>query len=174
MTKETKFPYEIRKCVGKTIAAVTLIERDMVEEALPQRQRDDLSEGCLQIEFDDGSQLLLGDQTDCCELRYLATDDDLTSFVGATFQDVTALDIRKWSEDGTYESRAEELGHSGVADCRCENQIRISTSAGDLTLKAYVEGEGSYTQLQPHIVSLDASQVQRNQPRADRPRSTGG
>ena len=63
----------VQSATGKTIAVATL----------------DAVTSCLRLGFDDGTALVLWDAgQSCCESRYMRTDDDLSSIVGATLVEI--------------------------------------------------------------------------------------
>lgn len=69
----------LKASAGKTIRTVKL------SESLHE-------DGALIIAFDDSALVLWDGGRSCCEHRYMSTDDDLSSFVGATFTDAEIRD----------------------------------------------------------------------------------
>ena len=80
--------------------------------------------------LEDNSKLaLFDDGQSCCEIRYMHTDDDLGSFLGAIFQDVEIRDgATKENEWDTIESQF----------------LIVSTSKGQFTVVNYNEHNGYY------------------------------
>lgn len=100
------------KSIGKTIESVTLT--------------DDV----LELHFTDKTVLCFDDDgQSCCETRYMRTDDDLTSFVGATFE------------------KAELAEAPNVEDEYGEHEVqflRVYTSKGVLVCASHNEHNGYY------------------------------
>ena len=86
--------------------------------------------GALLVDFDGGTRLVIFDaDRQCCEERYLHTDDDLAQFVGATFLGLSRRSVEKKEED--YEV------HEIVF-------IAVKTSLGHITLETHNVHNGYY------------------------------
>jgi hypothetical protein len=102
-----------KRSVGKTITALKITELDRLHFA-----------------FVDDSELVLFDNgQDCCEHRYMHTDDDLQYFVGAKFLGAEVRDGPTTSED--YEVKESQF-------------LIISTDKGQFTVVNYNEHNGYY------------------------------
>lgn len=88
------------------------------------------NEDRLNIEFEGGGNLLIWDSgQSCCEHRYMTTDDDLASFVGAKLVDIEVLDGPNVSEyDGCHDTQF----------------VRVNTTAGTVTVVTHNEHNGYY------------------------------
>lgn len=104
----------VAAAVGKTITAVSLDEER-------NRLRVDTN-GAPPFELFDNGQ-------SCCEHRYMKTDDDLGSFIGATLLGVEVADGPAADE------------HGDQIDCQF---LRLKTSTGDLTIANYNSHNGYY------------------------------
>lgn len=90
----------------------------------------ELSGNTLELTFDDGSVLALADNgQSCCEERYMRTDDDLTKFAGATFDDIELAEAP---------SLPYEYGSHDV------QFLNVKTSLGVFTMSNHVEHNGYY------------------------------
>ena len=81
----------------------------------------------LQLVFVDGSELLLEDcGQDCCELRYMTCDDDLTQFTGACLVNVSTAPVphaESESEDDVHEVQFLHVRTTdGVITCETHNE----------------------------------------------------
>lgn len=84
----------------------------------------------LNIEFEGGGNLLIWDSgQSCCEHRYMTTDDDLASFVGAKLVDIEVLDGPSGEGNG---------------DCHDTQFVRVNTTAGTVTVVTHNEHNGYY------------------------------
>jgi hypothetical protein len=103
------------KVVGRKITALEL--------------RDDV----LQVTLE-GAALALADMgQDCCEERYMRTDDDLQSFVGAT---LFGVEVRAAPSIETGETRGDP--------CHDVEFLVVHTDRGDLTMSSHNEHNGFY------------------------------
>jgi len=101
--------------LGKTISSLNLNKSD---EAL-------------HFKFTDGSALKLWDDgQDCCESRYMTTDDDLESFVGS---ELVSIELRNGGfTQGEY------------GDCHEIMFLLVNTSKGTFTMETHNEHYGYY------------------------------
>ena len=107
----------IKGAVGKTIAALKID---------PEYSR----EGALVFAFTDGTGMRLRDDgQNCCESRYLHTDDNLAAFEGAQF---VGADLREAPSIPT------EYGDHEVLF------LVVSTSIGEFTVETHNEHNGYY------------------------------
>jgi hypothetical protein len=86
----------------------------------------------LQFEFTDGSSFIIFDngQT-CCEERYLTTEDDLSSFIGDQFLEITEKNYT-----------IEDLSNgSGDAECL---DIEVQTNKGFFSFQCHNDHNGYY------------------------------
>jgi hypothetical protein len=84
------------------------------------------------FKFADGSTLsLFDDGQSCCESRYMRTDDDLSYYVGAEFQNVEIKDGPDQEDD--------EYGEAH----ECQFLV-ITTDKGQFTMSNHVEHNGYY------------------------------
>lgn len=102
-----------RNALGKVIASITLEE-----------------EKCI-VEFDDGTGLVLQDTPQCCETRYMRSDDDPLHFVGARLlgvelRDVSTGDSKHWGDPHEIQFLA------------------IKTDRGDFVIANHNEHNGFY------------------------------
>jgi len=106
--------------VGKVIASIK-IDEDANH-----------GKGELQIGFTDGTKLYVhDDRQQCCEYRYLHTDDDLTYYIGATLIKLRIAEVTSVKqEDYAYEHDVQFL--------------HIVTSKGTFTLETHNEHNGYY------------------------------
>jgi len=90
----------------------------------------DLSEDRLLFTFADGTKMKLSDEgQSCCEHRYLHTDDDIQSFVGATLM---GAEVREASEpDRGYD--VHEIAF-----------LVVKTNKGSFTIETHNEHNGYY------------------------------
>lgn len=102
-----------RAAIGKTISAIALGDDDM-----------------LRLAFNDGTKIKIFDNgQSCCESRYMRTDDDLPSFVGAVLMNGEirpAPDI----EDG--------------GECHEVEFLVLITDRGNITFSNHNEHNGYY------------------------------
>lgn len=86
----------------------------------------------LHIEFDDGSKIkIFDDGQQCCETRYMMTDDNLGDFVGSTF---LGIDLREGpevteSENGYHQTQF----------------LLVLTSLGQFTMVTHNDHNGYYS-----------------------------
>lgn len=105
----------VKKAIGKKIAAIVL----------------DKDSNQLRITFADDTRLVMWDNgQQCCESRYMHTDDDLPYFIGSEFRGA-ALHPGP-SEQGEYD------------DSKDSEFLIISTSLGQFTVVNYNEHNGYY------------------------------
>lgn len=101
--------------IGKTISELQLGEEDTG----------------LHFVFDDGSRLrIFDDGQSCCEHRYMRTDDDLNSFVGAKLIDAEIKDGPE--EKGEYD------------DVHEVQFLEIKTDKGSFVMSSHNEHNGYY------------------------------
>lgn len=103
----------MRSVIGKRIAAVALTDDK------------------LRLTFADGSGLTLADEgQNCCENRYMRTDDDLAYFVGAELRGAEVRDAPSVKDtDGDWHD---------------VQFLVIQTDKGDFTLSSHNEHNGYY------------------------------
>lgn len=100
--------------LGKTIDAATLDDDDV-----------------LRIRFTDGATLALRDDgPDCCEYRYMRTDDDLSAFTGA-----------KFIGGGIKDAPDQDDGRRDVHEVQF---LEIQTDRGVFTMSSHNEHNGYY------------------------------
>ena len=87
-------------------------------------------DGGLEMIFDDGSGIVFYDDArSCCEHRYVHTDDNLDSFIGATF---VGADLKEGPEvEEDYEVHEIQF-------------LIINTSVGQFTVETHNEHNGYY------------------------------
>lgn len=85
---------------------------------------------CICLYFPGDVVLRIHDTTDCCEYRYMTTDDDLTWYNGATLLGVEVLNGPEI-----------EIEHGGVHETQF---LRVRTSAGWFTIETHNEHNGYY------------------------------
>jgi len=111
----TKWQEDYSQAIGKTIKNVVL------DEASNE----------LHIAFTDGHTLLIWDSgQNCCENRYMRTDDDLTKFAGATFVGIEVRDA------------------PDIADAESVHEVQfllVNTSLGTFTMASHNEHNGYYS-----------------------------
>jgi hypothetical protein len=85
----------------------------------------------LQFHFDNGLKMGISDEgQSCCEERYMTTDDDLNTFIGATLIDLQLRDVKTtMSEYGS----PHEISF-----------LIINTSLGDITIETHNVHNGYY------------------------------
>lgn len=86
----------------------------------------------LVLTFKDGSVLKISDEVDCCELRYMHTDDDLKDLLGCA---LLGFEIKK----GTYVSYQRDT--DDVHDIQF---LEIKTDKGCVTMTSHNEHNGYY------------------------------
>jgi hypothetical protein len=105
---------KITKSVGKEIAGVTLLDNR------------------LRFVFTDKTEMyVVDDGQSCCEMRYMTTDDELDSFIGAKLLGLETKDApyaKATCEDDTHEVQF----------------LEIQTSKGALTMANHNEHNGYY------------------------------
>jgi hypothetical protein len=102
----------INKSVGKEIAGVTLLDSR------------------LHFVFTDKTEIYITDSgQDCCETRYMTTDDELDSFVGAKLLGLEVKDVTDMD---------------GVDDVHEVQFLEIQTSKGVFTMANHNEHNGYY------------------------------
>lgn len=83
------------------------------------------------VRFVGGGTLRIWDNgQDCCESRYMTTDDDLSSFVGAKVVSLDAVDGP--TEEGEYGEPHEQMF------------VKLETTAGTITMVTHNEHNGYY------------------------------
>lgn len=88
-----------------------------------------LDNNCLNFVFDDGYKMRLQDcGQSCCEVRYMATDDNLLEFVGSKLLDI---EVRDGPEEGSEEVHEIQF-------------LLITTSFGVFTMVNHNEHNGYY------------------------------
>lgn len=93
---------------------------------------DDYDNGALVLTFDNGKRLsLYDDDRQCCEYRYITTDDDLGAFIGAQYLGYRVLDAADRNSD---EGDAHEVQF-----------LVISTSLGVFVCETHNEHNGYYS-----------------------------
>ena len=91
-------------------------------------------EESLRFVFEDGSRLKLSDEgQNCCEHRYMSTDDDLSHFVGA---ELWGAEVR---EAPPTDRNDDDYGVHDVAF------LIVNTSAGSFTVSSHNEHNGYYS-----------------------------
>lgn len=109
-----------------------------IAEAELERTNEDAEGQSLYITFADGGLLRVWDDAQsCCEYRYMSTDDDLPSFVGAKlvgFDEAEGPDIEQTDEDDCYVGGGE---HNTMF-------VRLHTTAGTITLVTHNQHNGYY------------------------------
>ena len=101
---------------GKLIRAISM--HDNVPD--PHHYRDEL-----RLEFDKQVLVFYDDGQSCCEHRYMHTDDDLQSFVGANFISAEIRDVG--------EVRSGEYGEAHEIDF-----LLINTTMGTFTIETHM------------------------------------
>jgi len=103
-----------REAIGKKIKALSLIEDDG-----------------LHFVFEDDTKIkLFDDGQNCCEVRYMRTDDDLEQFVGSELLDAEITDGPEIDSD-PYETHETQF-------------LNIKTSIGIFTMTTHNEHNGYY------------------------------
>lgn len=103
-----------KSALGKTISALRLGDDD-----------------ALHFEFSDGTKIKFADEgQNCCESRYMRTDDDLASFVGATLLDAEVKDAPSIEDD--------KCGSHDV------QFLEVRTDRGVFTMASHNEHNGYY------------------------------
>jgi hypothetical protein len=104
--------------IGKTITALTLDEHD-----------------ALCFVFDDGKKMRVSDEGhQCCETRYMQTDDALGDYLGAKFMGMVIKDA-----PDQYEESEDEYGVVHEVQF-----LEVSTDRGVLTMASHNEHNGYY------------------------------
>jgi len=104
----------LTEAIGKRITALKLGDDD-----------------ALHFEFADGSKMKLSDEgQSCCEARYMQTDDDLDSFVGATLLGAEIKDGPEVEDES-----------SGVHEVQF---LEVKTDRGSFTMASHNEHNGYY------------------------------
>jgi hypothetical protein len=116
----------IATCIGRRIAAASILKSDEHGYSGVFRDVNDV----LRIAFDDGSTLHIWDAgQDCCEARYMSTDDDLSSLIGGHLVDVDVRD----GDVGTYGDDSHETAF-----------VKVITDQATITLVTHNEHNGYY------------------------------
>lgn len=119
------------KYVGKKIANIEL-------------SKDRWQRGELIITFIDGSKLSIQDQLQqCCEYRYMTTDDKLSDFVGSTFVGVEVRGIGEFD----YESKAKPKEEKNKYNWDNAHEVAfmiVITTMGVFTCETHNEHNGYY------------------------------
>lgn len=104
----------LTEAIGKRITALKLGDDD-----------------ALHFEFADGSRMKLSDEgQSCCEARYMQTDDDLESFVGAVLLGAEIKDGPEVEDE-----------HSDVHEVQF---LEVNTDRGSFTMASHNEHNGYY------------------------------
>lgn len=109
---------DITKYIGKTISAVSM---------------DDVT---LVIRFDDGVKIAIEDNGQCCEKRYMRTDDDIQSLVGHSLKRVDVKNIT----EGDLDDNDDDDGYYSHEICFVE----IGTDEGFITIANHNKHNGCY------------------------------
>lgn len=121
----------------------TLGNVQIIEDAVgKQIELIGLNETQLRFEFSDGTKVMLEDDPDDYDYRYMHTDDSLIDFVGSKFRGV---ELR----DGPTEEPAQ---HDEVRDSQF---LIVHTSIGDFTIVNYIEHSGYYGGFRIAVVRQD-------------------
>ena len=91
---------------------------------------------------DDTKMKLFDDQRCCCEKRYMHTDDDLSSFIGA---ELRGIETRKGQVKYLPETQ------NGVQESEF---LIVSTSKGQFTVVNYNEHNGYYDGFEIRVVKV--------------------
>ena len=91
--------------------------------------------GGLKIEFDDGSGIMIYDAgQDCCEYRFITTDDDLKYFIGSEFRDaISRYAIEIQTEYGKHEI-AFLVVFTSWGECVCETHNKNNGYYGGFSI----------------------------------------
>lgn len=112
--------FEIESVANKVISGIELVDN---EYSSPKNK--------LVINFQDGSRLhLVDDGQNCCETKWMHTDDELSDFIGATFLDAEVRD-GPTTEDESGDPTESQF-------------LIIRTSVGAFTIVNYNEHNGYY------------------------------
>ena len=104
--------------------AVALVTGKIIAEA-------DLLDDTLRFMFTDGSQLtLIDDGQRCCETRYMRTDDQLSDFVGTTFDRIEVRDV---------------IGVGVEEEAKEIQFLAVYTSGGMFSVSAHNDHNGYYS-----------------------------
>ena len=91
-----------------------------------------LTDDALHLEMADGSRLKLSDEgQSCCESRYMRTDDDLASFIGAELRGAEVRDAPEVTGPDQYDTHEVQF-------------LVVQTDKGDLTMSSHNEHNGYY------------------------------
>lgn len=108
--------------LGKTISAIAILDEEKT----------------LEICFRDGSRLHLTDEgQSCCEHRYMRSDDDFASILGAT---LVSLEVEAGGE-AVNEKEAARIEYAEVVESEF---LRIITDKATVTVVNYVDHNGYY------------------------------
>ena len=108
---------------AETVAAIKASLNKVIQSAVLENNE-------LRLSFADGTRLSLSDDgQSCCELRYMATDDDLAAHIGATL-----LDLETAEAPGVYD----EYGEHEV------QFLRAKTDRGVIVCSNHNEHNGYY------------------------------
>ena len=116
--------------VGKRIVKAEIVVDDM------HKLRLDFEDGTAIVMYDDGQA--------CCEQRYMSTDDDIQSLVGALLVRIDQCDTR-------YGDRSAEE----ILDC---SFVEIGTDKGFITLVNYNSHNGYYGDFDLVIETIGAGE----------------
>lgn len=121
----------IKRCVGKTITAMELIEGE--EGMLDGHDH-------LVISFDDNTKLVIWDDKQACrENRYMRTDDALADYIGSQLVDVELRDATGPIAPGIPTDPA-DLNHS-VHDVQF---LVVKTTKGEVVMSSHNDHNGYY------------------------------
>ena len=84
----------------------------------------------LSIGFSAGYITIRDDGQSCCETRYMTTDDDLPSFVGAKLLGYDIVQV--------------DCGDTEYGDCHDQMFVKVETTKGTITLVTHNEHNGYY------------------------------
>lgn len=93
----------------------------------------DKDEDMLTIRLGSGSLKVWDDGQNCCESRYMTTDDELDTFIGAKLVSLEAVE----GPDIPYEGES-------YGDCHEQMFVKLETTAGTITLVTHNEHNGYY------------------------------
>ena len=112
---------QIRPYLGQIIVAITM------------------SEEAITISFGNGAIKLYDAGQCCCERRYMRTDDDVQSLVGATLQRIEVKDGPNIDDEG---------------DCHEQQFLEIGTDKGFVTIVNHNEHNGYYGGFSLHLEEI--------------------
>lgn len=123
--------HAVQGASGKAIKGIGILHLDMDPDEL-------------QIYFEDGSIVLLDNNQQCCETRFMHTDDNFGDFLGATFLGAEVLDGPTIEIPGSPKN--ERLQESQF--------LVISTSVGKFTVVNYNRHNGYYDGFKIEVKNL--------------------